>query len=491
MGTGYPGKISAAVFLTWKGGLVASAASNRYKGHRHAIANEWVRGFTVQALLGTETVTLTRRPTPGVRLFDEKLNTFLSDPVAGPELDKMIDAGMGAKCLIDLEFKYNSFFDVLLEQMTLVGADMYDLAYPKDSAAILKTFVRSKSGSTIKITYKEESWKPTMLPCTLVKSEVKPGPPGKPPEVKLFFDVLLQPQDMRKLIAMDWSKLARYGKEGADAEPYVKIWSDNVYRYLVNHTDLARGERFRSKLVADHQGMTAKSLATDMRNSIDRYLVTANHWGEAREDLTTEKHQRWLSDLFGTLHQQVWLASPVRFLRDLKAEFGLSNDQRAALALQYGVGHCGEHAQVSFSVLSSIIKTPGAQISHAVHTGNANIDHAFVVFDLDVDEVVSTIATNSKNSRVSKGDRIRVWDLRQTIKKNTTRVGYVMDPYLDPKVMKPTAAELLAALNNANRKKSGKDTDYLAFVNEAPYAVNEIDYTGKPEEERKKLVKNV
>ncbi|HEX8706136.1 MAG TPA: hypothetical protein VF815_45295 [Myxococcaceae bacterium] len=491
MGTGYPGKFSAAVFLAWKGPFIANAVGRKYKDYHYVIANELVTGFTIRANAGKETVMLTRKVSPGVQLFDHTLNTFLSDPTAGAEFDKLIASGPGTKCLIDLEIKYSSFFDAMLDQMTLQSADLHNLAYPKDSDTILKTFTHSRAGGKVSIKYKEQTLKLTELPCTLLSSEVKPGLKGTPPEVKLFFLLTPQRKDMRNLIAMDWSMLARHGKKDTYSQPHIKLWWNNVYIYLVNNTDLTRGEKFRSKLVSDHKAMTAKELATSLRNSIDRYIVTANHWGEARESFATEKHQRLLSDLFGTLHQQVWLASPVNFLRSIQKDFALSTDPEAALILQYGVGHCGEHAQVSFSVLGTIIKTPGAKVSHAVYTGNANIDHAFVVFDLDVDEVIATVATNAKNTRVKKGEEIQVWNLREALKKNTARVGYVMDPYLDPKVMKPTAKELLTALNNANRKKTGKDTDFLAFVNEAPYSVNQISYKTKPEAERKKLIKNI
>jgi hypothetical protein len=66
-----------------------------------------------------------------------------------------------------------------------------------------------------------------------------------------------------------------------------------------------------------------------------------------------------------------------------------------------------------------------------------------------------------------------------------------MDPYLDPSVMKPTAAELLAALNSAKRKGQGKDTDFLAFAGEHPSAFTEDDIRAKSEAERSSLVKHI
>jgi hypothetical protein len=70
-----------------------------------------------------------------------------------------------------------------------------------------------------------------------------------------------------------------------------------------------------------------------------------------------------------------------------------------------------------------------------------------------------------------------------------------MDPYLDKSVMKPTAAELLTALNSSKRKAQGKDTDFLAFNGIhppfVPGAVTVTDLRGRSEADRKTLVKNV
>jgi hypothetical protein len=67
-----------------------------------------------------------------------------------------------------------------------------------------------------------------------------------------------------------------------------------------------------------------------------------------------------------------------------------------------------------------------------------------------------------------------------------------MDPYLDKTAMKATAAELLTSLNSAKRKKSLKDTDFLAFDGIHPPPDPPVDdITGKTLAERQALVKNV
>ena len=303
---------------------------------------------------------------------------------------------------------------------------------------------------------------------------------------------------MRKLIAMDLSKLARYGKEEAYQDPSVKLWFENVYAYLSNQTKLARGEMFRKAIFDRHKLKAADAIAKELRDDLDLHIITANHWGELRESMTTERHQRLLSDLFGTLHQSAFLSSPVSYIRELQDRYSLTENQWAALTLQYGAGHCGEHSLCSFTILKDILATPGSHVSHVVRTGNANIDHAFVVYNLKVDKVIltKTTAANNTKAMVHKkpappGWDIAVWDLRKAIADNAPQVGYVMDPYLDASLMKPTAKELLAALHNTKRRNNHKDTDFLAFGEAVPAGYTVDDIRSKSVAERKALVKNV
>jgi hypothetical protein len=145
------------------------------------------------------------------------------------------------------------------------------------------------------------------------------------------------------------------------------------------------------------------------------------------------------------------------------------------------------------------VQPDGTAKHWAVRTGNANIDHAFVVYNLKVEKVIltRTTATNNTRERLADGKiappgwEIKVWDLRKTIANNAPQVGYVMDPYLDASIMRPTAKQLLDALNSPKRKKDHKDTDFLAFseATSASYTVDDI--RGKTDAERKALVKNV
>lgn len=495
----HPGDLSVAVVLEFKGETVAGALATTAaeKGYRYLIANESVTEFELRGYLGGAVHKIGRKAAPGKRLWDEALNTFLTGPVSGTDLDALL-AG-SPKWAIDLTFKYSTFFDALLESMTADDSALNNTAKPADSDKLLSTFTRTAANGAVSITYKSAVERITNVRATLVDKQVTPGSGGKPPSVKLVFELdFLTGLDakkrsmMRKLLAMDWSKLARYGKH-VSTPNYALVWEKNVYHFLLNQTSLARGRKIRDQLKSANKAKTAEQLSSDLRDDIDAWVITANHWGEARESLTTEKHQRLLSDLFGTLHQQAWLASPVQMSRSVEHSKGLSPDDGVALTLTWGAGHCGEHAAVSFQLLKAIIdETSGKEVSHVVFTGNANIDHAFVVYNLDVKKVVKTTTTAANNSRVDgAGKKIHVWNLREAISDNAPKKGFVMDPYLDATVQKPKAEDLLAALNNARRKAAKKHTDFLAFDGEHPKSYTIDDITTKDEATRKARVPNV
>lgn len=498
----FTGKMPIAVVLTWKGEQVANVIDTGAKDKQYVIANESVTEITLTGLLNAEVLQLKRTATKKKRLYSTKLNTFIMEPASGKQLDKFLDPAAGTAWFIELTFTYRTFFDAMLEQMIRTDSKIENLANPGDPNAILDTFEHSAKGKKIRIKYKAATQQIKAVPCKQTDLDVKSRGKGKPPGVKVSFELdfltkidAARRESMRKLIAMDWSKLARFGKPVAKpnrSPEFVLVWFDNLIFFLLNHTDIDRGEKIRKAIINRHKTKTPTALATELRNDIDLHLITANHWGDLREDKKTEAYQRKLSDLFGTLHQKVWLASPVCHLRGLKRAFKLSDDKNAALALQYGTGHCGEHSTTSFSILRSIAGESGSKVTHVVESGNANIDHAFVVYNLDVKEVFKTLTTSSRNTRVDKvGSPIKVWNLRQTILDNAGTAGFLMDPYLDTSVAKPTAAELLGALNKPRRKSANKDTDFLAFVQEHPSSFNEFDLTTLSVADRKKAVKNV
>jgi|WetSurMetagenome_2_1015567.scaffolds.fasta_scaffold00956_6 hypothetical protein len=491
----YSGNLPIAVVLSWKGEKAAGAGTDAFDAMEYVIANESMTAFSINAAWSGNAFSIKRQAKPGKRLFDDALNTYVCDDVPAAQLEELLSGAVTPSCSFEATFSYCPFFDLFLKQIASSSSDSHNFANPADQTELLKTFVRVADKNGIRITYHYETKSISGIPCKLVDKQVTSAGPGKPPAVKAVFELdFLSPVDpakreiMRKLIAMDWSKLVRYGKKGS-AAVMVSVWWYNVLAYIANNADVERGKRLHEEIVARHAAKTPQALSIDLRNDLDAYLITANHWGELRENIVSEKYQRFVSDLFGCVQQSAWLASPVNFIRNL--ESFMNDEDIPALILQIGAGHCGEHARVSFSILKAIIAKPGSQVPYAVRTGNANIDHAFVVYNLQVDTVIRTLATNPKNTSVSVGEEIFVWNLREAIAKNPSRIGYVMDPYLDQTIMKPSAKELLAAINTAKRKAEGLDTDFLSFGAKFPPGCTVQDIRTKSEADRKSSVKNV
>lgn len=179
--------------------------------------------------------------------------------------------------------------------------------------------------------------------------------------------------------------------------------------------------------------------------------------------------------------------------RDLARIYGLSLDGQAAMALQYGTGYCGEHSRTSFSILRTIMATPGNQLESIVLSGNANIDHGFVLCNLKVTHAIFTTATSSANTRVSVGEDVKVFNLRDALANNSGREVFVIDPYLDKSMMSATTDGLLRSLNSKKKQRRGKDTDFLMFQLQFPVPADFAtdDIRDRSVAERMTRVKNV
>ena len=473
----FAGKLPVLVALVWEGEVVANAPTRRFNDFRYVIANDLVSSFTI-LLAGAGPGAITRTTTPGgKKKFDKALNTYVSDPVSGEVVDQLISFGKVIAHSIDLTVTSLPFFDLMLEQMTRTDADLRNLANPNDPVPILQTFTHRRAVVDIKTDFVQKSETFKDIPCRLIDHSVTPRP-GKAPEVKLIFKLDFTPFStvsrniMRKLIALDWARLARFGKVAAKGKVLaedVKLWVKNRDIYVLNHSDLDRANLIRRGIFGRHNGKSAQTLATDLRNDIDLHLVAANHWGQDREDQKTEAYQLALSDLFGTLHQTAFLASPVNCLRSLDRLMTfnrepLSRDDYAALALQYGVGHCGEHGDVAFSILTDMIISPGNTIVSAVLSGNANIDHVFVVYNIQVHDGILTTPVDPNNPLIKDevDKSLRVFSLKDAIGSNPGRTGFVLDAYLDKKDKITTAAALLANITG-NKRPPAKRTEFLVF----------------------------
>lgn len=490
----YSGPMSVAMGFIWKSAAVPNALSARAASKRQILANESVFELTVTGIAGHQRTALVHKATPQHRYYDPALNMYTTRPVRGSELERLLDPRAPARFTVDLTFTYMRFFDVMLEQMTRTDGELRNLARPNDSSAILETFDHEVRDGRVHITFEPATHSAQGVPCTLVDIDIKARPSPRAPAVKLLFEIGFDAPDvMRRLIAMDLTGLARFGNSEARLPTQAEVWKDNVLVYLAKQTDMSRAERFRSAIAARHIDKPVKELADDVRKDIDAHVITANHWPEPRETLHAERHQALISDLLGTLHQSAWLASPLCMTRDLARIYGLGLDEKAALTLQYGTGSCGEHSRTSFSILRTIMGTPGSRLESIVLCGNANLDHGFVLCNLQVTHVLHTTATNPANTRVSIGQELKVFNLRDALARNGEHAVYVVDPYLDTSMMRPTADGLLLSLNSKKKIKRGKDTDFLMYSMQHPEPpeLTIEDLRHRSLEERMRLVKNI
>lgn len=327
---------------------------------------------------------------------------------------------------------------------------------------------------------------------------MKPGPKGGAPRVKFSVymkikeDLSADDRDRcaRILLASDYAKIARYGDLRGGAwyddptnppkgiEVPLKVWETNLFNFLFNYTNISRGLEIRDAIAAvgmaaHGKGASQFAMVQAVRDEIDKFLVTANAWHQPRESPTTEKLQHALSEVFASLYTD-WRASPVRMIREMGETLGkirggaeqeINWGENVGLILQYGAAHCGEHAIISSDVLGKMMKEDpavAAKLVSIIHTGNSNIDHAFVGGGWVPPQVIKTTAKSPGNSRLEVGKAITVFDLRKTIA-TTGKDGYVCDPYLSAESIGQTGKALLEGLNNTRRRQTGKDTDFLAF----------------------------
>jgi hypothetical protein len=133
-------------------------------------------------------------------------------------------------------------------------------------------------------------------------------------------------------------------------------------------------------------------------------------------------------------------------------------------------------------------KSGRSDLEDVINSGQANVDHQFVVYGLQIAEFITTTVRSPHNTTknpdtgdpIKIGDETKVWDLKEAIESNKwlNRKGYIMDPYLDPKEIGRTAEELLnKILKNKNEKKR---THFLAYFDKYP-PFSDKTYTGKIE----------
>ena len=496
----FDGSVSPAVHLSFRAGQSGGAHLEADENAVYVVANESLTNWDIACDTGSRVIHLTRAAAKGRRRFDETLNTYVNDPVQADDLNEIIDAATAKKlkAFITADVWHKTFFLRLLEWMTREAGDTHNIANPDKPEPIRSTFTHKRSGDLIKATFETGQQRLKDVPCELSGWDVKPGVKGRAPRVKFSVymrikeDLSADDRDRcaRILLASDYSKIARYGnlsratwyddttRPPRGFEVPLKVWETNVFNFLFNYTDISRGLQIRDAIVAVGKAAQAKGasqfeLVQAVRDEIDKFLVTANAWHQPRESPTTEPLQHSLSEVFASLYTD-WRASPVRMIREMSETIGKIRGGAApeinwfdnvGYILQYGAAHCGEHAVISSDVLGKMMKDDPAvatKLVSIIHSGNSNIDHAFIVGGWVPPQIVKTTVRSPGNGRLEVGKKITVFDLRKTIA-TTGKDGYVCDPYLSTESIGQTGKALLEGLNNKKRRQSGKDTDFLAY----------------------------
>jgi protein involved in ribonucleotide reduction len=495
----YNGVIQPAVFLSFKTIKVDGARASGNVEFLYVVENELLFGLWLWARTPTGVYRLERLATPRRRLFNSALNTYVMEPIPAAVLNAIEAARVAGRLelFLTVKIRFMSFFYQLLKYLTRTDGDTFNLARPQDRAPVEASFVHRRIGERARISFPDQDPEGQReikdIPCLLSSSidVTPPVRPGQPPGAKLYIYMQLRErrsdeerdEAARIFMAADYSKIYRYGRlnrprvwwkplppprKHPPLEMCMKRWEKNVANYLWNHTSFTRGERIRREVMDAAVANMARpqlEVVKIVRDHIDGRLITANHWGDLREDWITEQYQRKMSDVFGNIHKNRWFASPVRFIRDLCnldemqmpllgfTDSPLSLKEKAAMILQFGTGHCGEHATVSYSIIRSLMEGGhSAKFYSVVFSGNANIDHAFVIGGVRVDRYFESTRRYAFRP-FTRGEKVWVIDLSQTLAlaDNSGKNGFVLDPYLDPSKQAPTVRELLARLKSPRR----------------------------------------
>jgi protein involved in ribonucleotide reduction len=451
------------------------------------------------------------------KAFDDTAKAYICDTVNPSNVKDVLEAQKRGQLKLHLTIRlwWKKFFKEMLLFLTRTDGDTFNLARPDKEADVLNSFTHALNAkSVITITHLDDQIEFKNIPCEL-KARNSDDKTFQNLEVALRLDQLPAADHKNiaiTLIAADWTKLyaqkTNFDKKttidknrpapwfldtSANFQPVgieraLQTWESNIARYLFTHTSLARGQKIIDEIIGNATASMSKPIldvVKQIRDDIDARMITANHWGDLREDPVREKYQKKLSDLFGEIHQGHWYASPVRFLRAMsggtievdrpasateqvkllaltdKGGFLSQADKWAQLILQFGTGHCGEHSVVSFFIIKTLMDSGNeAKFVSVTATGNANVDHAFVVGGIQIGEKIVT-----KNRKAFSpggiGKTVALLDLEFQLVSHKGADGWVLDPYLDSTVQPRTMKALLARLNDPGRGELA--TKFLTF----------------------------
>lgn len=419
-------------------------------------------------------------------LYNEAPEMFLTEPVAVSNYDKVVDAFEAdeLKAFITLKGWYYQVLREFLTMLPSTSSRLTNFACPEGPHKDGKV----KPGEwTVMSLFdpKGKLWKLSKQQfliesiCTVLGSEAMfvPGgkglvPAGSPPPNGIKLAVQLHLNELPKwdgaverLVACDWSGLFDHSPPERGKKPPAGFgtrldrWQNNVATYFNNYTNLDRGKKIFDELVslgekAFESGNRSEAVQT-VRDGIDQRVVTANSFAGTQETSKVEPYQGKVQRLLGSIKRNSVEAAPVYIFRKAAAGWGYSEMDQVQFVLQSGVGHCGEHALVSFEVLKEINKKlkegskPGP-LEPIVLASEANVDHAFVVVGIQFEfripvELLPSSRYVKENPGIERAQNL--WDLEEAVRNSAALgrgEGDICDPYLEKEF--PTARSMLEAI---------------------------------------------
>jgi hypothetical protein len=523
--------VQPVVQLFCRPGKLSSAHALARDGFTFLVQNELLTDWTLKVEIGIPgsqsdtplSQTYERHATADRTLFDDAHASYLNEPVPADQAAGLVnafnDVPAAIRGNITIKLNFKKFSKILVEYMTREKNDTFTLADPDpaDKDRILASFKVIPGTKKRDFEYPEESITIKDIPCALTKAEYVINTSGRPPFCLLRF-LLLIPQDkrlevMRALIAADHSQLVTLGAKGASKTLRKRLlgWTDNFANFIFNFTDIGRSQSVfndmvdRSIAAFNGGANTRLGLVEKVRDIIDAKMVAANHWAEDREVDPGEEYQRALSDVLGSILDSKQLASPVMLLREVDQQIiersnlqvGSLEERRSWVLFitQAGVGHCGEHSNLSWFVLRQMmLRVPAINtlLSVIIRSGNANSLHDYVIGGmLPQSFVFATVtSTDKRTRRLDKGKSLAVFDLAKMLNENSGKQGFVCDPYLAKTKQPLDLTLLLKKLNNPNRGvlqcqfvvlDEALDDNHSQMIHPAPKTLIPSENLGKPQ----------
>lgn len=428
-------------------------------------------------------------------ICDLERGAYILGPINTLDLQALIDA---AEVEVQLTWKYREIFDLILKEWQSMGSKT--LANREDDdpllAAIIETKHLGSKRKRVPFKYREQRGR-AKVDAKIVDYRIDTlggGPPAVQLVLELEISSTIKDIFARVICAADWSSLSAFKAKAPISKSTIPLGLRCCFLSIQNlvaaTVNTSRGRTIFSSIVnANQLTPDAKDLVTSVRADLDKYIIAANHWGEARETMKSsdpvERYQARMSDFFGNLYEKYTLAAPVNIIRGMFSHgggFGINLVDpgqptcKTSLWLQLGVGHCGEHAQAGYDVLRQIMAAnPTCPITTIIYSGNANIDHAFVLVNLSIDVVFETRVLNNENKLYPVGYRVFVFDLASALERPDNANALVHDAYLQFSRFEAKASTLLRSLRN---KSKALRTTFVVFNDSypaSPMAVSSLD----------------